>query len=329
MFRTRVTARGFGRRTPDRPEPAAHRLGPAALAAEFGGDSGWRDVGGPLHVVDFGGSTKGCTFVLIHGLGGSFLDWTSLAPRLTSLGRVLAIDLPAFGYTPVAGRLASVDDDAALVQRFIEEHVTGPVILAGNSRGGMVAALAATALPAKVTGVVLLGPALPTPGIRPDLQALVELFPAALPFVGPHFVRLARRHASPEAHARRLVRYCFPAPDRVPAGYVEAVSKMLSERPADPQRDRETARAARTVVQRFMRFSVYDRALDAVRQPVLHLHGARDRLVPVAAARRALQRRSHWHGEILSDVGHTPQLEVPDHVAASIGVWLGAAERSA
>ena len=47
-----------------------------------------------MHHVDYGGPPDGPSVVLVHGLGGSHLNWDLLAPRLTPYARVLALDLP-------------------------------------------------------------------------------------------------------------------------------------------------------------------------------------------------------------------------------------------
>jgi pimeloyl-ACP methyl ester carboxylesterase len=64
------------------------------------------DLGGPLHYQDFGGT--GPTMVLVHGLGGSHLNWMMVGERLARRARVLVPDLAGFGRTPLAGRSASV-----------------------------------------------------------------------------------------------------------------------------------------------------------------------------------------------------------------------------
>ena len=46
------------------------------------------DLGGPVHYVDFGGTEEGPTVVLVHGLGGSHLNWDLLAPLLVPHARV-------------------------------------------------------------------------------------------------------------------------------------------------------------------------------------------------------------------------------------------------
>jgi pimeloyl-ACP methyl ester carboxylesterase len=52
------------------------------------------------------------------------------------------------------------------------------------------------------------------------------------------------------------------------------------------------------------------------------LHGDRDRLVPVEAAREVAQRLPAWRYVELGGVGHVPQLEVPERVAEEILGWL-------
>jgi pimeloyl-ACP methyl ester carboxylesterase len=51
--------------------------------------------GVPLAVREFGGSGKGV--LLLHGLGRTLVDWSVLAPMLTSGNRVVAFDLRGHG----------------------------------------------------------------------------------------------------------------------------------------------------------------------------------------------------------------------------------------
>jgi pimeloyl-ACP methyl ester carboxylesterase len=64
-------------------------------------------------------------------------------------------------------------------------------------------------------------------------------------------------------------------------------------------------------------------------QPVLLIHGDRDRLVPIAAARIAAAANPKWDTEFLHDVGHTPQLENPDAVIHAVSRWLDRRELGA
>ena len=63
------------------------------------------------------------------------------------------------------------------------------------------------------------------------------------------------------------------------------------------------------------------RALDAVRCPVLVLHGRRDRLVPAAFAEAVLRSHPTWRGRIFPDVGHAPQMEAPGRWLAEVADW--------
>ena len=45
-------------------------------------ESRWVDLGGPVHYVDYGGPEDGPLLLLVHGLGGSVLNWAATAPRL-------------------------------------------------------------------------------------------------------------------------------------------------------------------------------------------------------------------------------------------------------
>src|SRR5438309_7201690 len=131
------------------------------------------DWGGPLHFVDYGGNADGPAVVLVHGLGGSHLNWDLLAPLLTPHARVWALDLPGFGRSEPGGRRTSVPANVAVLGRFVDEVVGEPAVLVGNSMGGMVSILTAGERPESVSGLVLLDPAIPRP--RRALDPLVAV----------------------------------------------------------------------------------------------------------------------------------------------------------
>ena len=94
------------------------------------------DLDGPVNVADFGGS--GPPMVLVHGLGGSHLDWMDTGPRLAERAHVLAPDLIGHGRTPLEGRSASVSSNVELLDRFIVEVAGSPAVVVGNSMGGLI-----------------------------------------------------------------------------------------------------------------------------------------------------------------------------------------------
>ena len=66
----------------------------------------------------------------------------------------------------------------------------------------------------------------------------------------------------------------------------------------------------------------YAALLNGLEAPVLLVHGERDRLVPVAAARTLAAENPEWTVEIVPDLGHAPMLENPELVAGIIADWL-------
>src|SRR4051812_36458655 len=202
------------------------------------GNSRVVDLDGPVHYVDFGGPAEGPAVVLVHGLGGSHLNWDLLAPLLNDRVRVWAIDLPGFGRSEPGGRTASVSANAAVLQRFLAEVVGEPVILVGNSMGGMLSILATGERPEAVTGLVLLDPAIPGP--RRALDPLVALMFAvyAVPFLGERFLRMRRNKTTELARVREMLSLWGVAPDPVAPGVMGGSVPLLRERKEVGGRDR-------------------------------------------------------------------------------------------
>src|SRR5436190_1172990 len=78
------------------------------------------DAGIAVHYLEWDGPGE-TTFVLVHGLGGSAINWLSAAPLLTPRGRVVAPDLAGHGRTARAGRASSVDANRELLDAFLDE----------------------------------------------------------------------------------------------------------------------------------------------------------------------------------------------------------------
>jgi pimeloyl-ACP methyl ester carboxylesterase len=286
------------------------------------GESRVVDLDGPVHYVDFGGPETGPAVVLVHGLGGSHLNWDLFAPLLNGHARLWALDLPGFGRSEPGGRTASVSANAATLERFLDEVVGEPVVLVGNSMGGMLSILAAGERPDAVTGLVLLDPAIPGP--RRAIDPLVALMFAvyAVPLVGERFLRRRRTRTTEIARVRETLTLCGVDPDDVPKEVIDRSVTLLQERKDVEGMDRAFLAAARSLVHLLIDPRRYRKAMASIRVPVLLVHGDRDRLVPVAAARDIARRHPGWRYVELADVGHIPQLQVPERLAADVLAWL-------
>src|SRR5450631_4822038 len=95
-------------------EPTREGAGPHARPT-----SRWVDLGVPVHYVDHGGPRDGPMLVMVHGLGGSLVNWAALAPLLTDTCRVLALDLIGFGHTQAGTHSTSVTANQQMLQRFL------------------------------------------------------------------------------------------------------------------------------------------------------------------------------------------------------------------
>lgn len=296
---------------------------PASFAARWGGRGYVTDLGGPVHWVDFGGPSGSATppMVLVHGLGGSHLNWVRIAPALAAERRVLAVDLAGFGLTPATGRSATVHANARLLDRFVREIAGSPAVLAGNSMGGMISILHAHASPDTVAGLVLVDPSIPVPWQRPDLRVAGAFALYSVPGLGELYMAAGRRRTTPRQQVERVLELCFADPGRASAEVTEASVELARYRRSMPGTEQAFLRAARSLAGVLARPGRYRAMMAGLDMPVLLIHGEQDRLVPVAAARAAAAACPSFDTTLLPGVGHTPQLEVPDDVVAAIGSW--------
>ncbi|HXZ98939.1 MAG TPA: alpha/beta hydrolase [Candidatus Binatia bacterium] len=282
------------------------------------------DLGGPVHLAEWGRGAP--SFVLVHGLGGSHLNWMMVAPALSRRGRVLAPDLAGFGLTPVAGRRTTVAAQRALVHRLLLKLAPRPVVLVGNSMGGLVTLAEAGLHPELVSGLVMVDAALPVPWREPPDRVVTSAFAAyALPAMGRRALRrLYGRHQVEEIVAGAFA-FCAVDPGRIPGSVVEAHVRLEEARMTRRgENNRAFVDAGRSIVMAHLARAPVDRLIRRVAVPTLVIHGAGDRLVNVRAARRAGQLRPDWTVRIVEDAGHIPMLEVPDLFLSTVESWLDA-----
>jgi pimeloyl-ACP methyl ester carboxylesterase len=314
-------------------DPPGTRPAPWDYAAPWGARGYITDLDGPVHWIEFNADkSQGTTrneppIVFVHGLGGSHLNWCPLGPRLAAGRRAVALDLHGFGLTPGLRANSTVQANARLVDRWIQTVVGEPVILVGNSMGGLISILETTANPSQILGVVLLDPALPLPPQKPDWQVSGQFLLYATPGLGEFAVAKLMASVDPETAVQQLVQLCFADPSRADPEMIRAEVALATKRhPATSAQAAARARiflaAARSLLRVLSRRRRYAKIMAGIDVPVLLIGGEDDRLVPVAAMRQAAARNPRWESVILPGVGHTPMLEVPDDTSAVIRDWL-------
>jgi len=285
--------------------------------------SQWVDLGVPVHYVDHGGPADGPLLVMVHGLGGSLVNWAALAPLLTHTCRVMALDLVGFGLTQAGTHSTSVTSNQRVLQRFLSEVAGSPAILVGNSMGGLITILQASRQPDTVAAAVLIDPALPpVPGSRLDPLVTASFGMYAVPHLGRAMLKARRRVRSPEQLAMDILHFCCVDPTRVPPEVLEQLLEVARERSGYPDIDEHFLTAARSLLGVLARRSVFKATVKAIRAPVLLLHGEKDRLVSIGAARAVAAANPSWRFEVAPDVGHVPLLEAPQWTASHILDWL-------
>ena len=259
------------------------------------------EVGGqPLAVSVLG---SGPPVLLLHGSGpGTTASgaWRSTCAALAERFQLVTPDQAGFGRTPVpagrrAGRALWTEQAIALMGLLGHSRYA----LVGHSMGGAVALSVAAARPDAVRCVVGIG----CMGAEMALPAGLDRLWAARP--------------TPE-DAEGVLRLVAGDPDAPVGG--EAIAARLDAMRAQtdyaglfpPPRERWVADLALTAAERA-----------AVRQLVLLIHGARDRIVPLRdGAVPLVEQLPLAHLYVLGDCGHSPHVEHPEIVNRLITDFL-------
>lgn len=168
-------------------------------------------AGGPAAYTDEG-PADAPALLCIHGLPGSGRDFRWLAPAFAGRMRVIRLDLPGFGETPIAAGVDPSPEGRAAFAIAVADalELQRPVVL-GHSMGGVVACAAVRAAPERFAALALLA----SPGLRPHAMFRKTPFQVAqrarrLPLATPLLARalppLFRRAGFPRTSAADALR---------------------------------------------------------------------------------------------------------------------------
>jgi pimeloyl-ACP methyl ester carboxylesterase len=270
-----------------------------------------------------GDRTAPTAVLLIHGFGANTNHWRFNQPVLAEQVPTYAIDLLGFGRSDQPQ--ARLNDEPANEQTvqycfdlwaqqvadFCHEVIDRPVVLVGNSIGGVVALRAAQLLgEERCKEVVLIDCA---QRLMDDKQLATQ--PAWMAWIRPLLKTLVRqrwlstalfRNAARPALIRNVLKQAYPSGRNVDD---HLVSLLLtpSQRPGAPE-------AFRGFINLFNDHLAPD-LLENLDQPVHLIWGERDPWEPVAEARDWAKRFTCIKSlETLPGVGHCPQDESPESV---------------
>jgi pimeloyl-ACP methyl ester carboxylesterase len=289
-------------------------------------DSRWIDAGGRTHYRRWEGPPEGGTIVCVHGLGGSLLNWALVAPGLARHGTVVALDLAGFGLSPPDGRGTDVASNRRLLDQFIRAVGELPVTLVGNSMGGQISLFQAALAPETVRSLVLVDAAFPRARTvraqpSPKVAALFAVYASRR--LGVRFWDARVRRLGPEGLVRESLRISAADPSTIDPRLVAASVESARRRMELDYASKAFIDAARSIFRAQVAPGRYRELVRSVTQPALVLHGARDQLVPLAAAREATAEHPNWTLEVFPDLGHIPMMEAPARWLETVEPWLG------
>jgi pimeloyl-ACP methyl ester carboxylesterase len=252
-------------------------------------------VGANVNYVELG---DGPPLVMVHGLGGCWQNWLEQVPEFSKTHRVIAMDLPGFGASPLPPWEISIPNYGTFLRDFCErlgiEHIT----LVGNSMGGFIATEVSIAEPDRVDHLVLVSAAgITWARARHEPAAMLGRMtrataPLALKFQMTGIKRPGLRH--------RAFRGVFPDPN--------ALRRELLWENVVPAVTSPGLVDAMTCL---MGYDIRHR-LEEIDDPTLIVWGRNDRVVPVPAA-LSYERRIGDNAElhIFDRTGHVPMMERP------------------
>lgn len=277
-----------------------------------------------LHYVDHGGA--GEPILLIHGLGGSHVNWDAVAPGLSALGHVVAIDLPGFGTNEPDEHQPEVSVFAERVAEFVSEHFGRPATLIGNSMGGLVSMLTAIRFPEQVTSLVLASPALPPRSIRFH-WVTAQLLIRTAPGLGELITKQAYDRYSMEELTDLAYANLCADPSVVPEDMWHR-SVVLANWRKEKRWATYAFSTASASILRELTPARYRRHLESVTVPTLLIHGDHDQVVQPASAVWAAGVRPDWRFEMLRGVGHLPMIERPSEFVGLVADFMSKSRSS-
>ncbi len=131
---------------------------------------------GKLHVLEAQGEGSLPPVVVLHGLSASGQYYENLMRRVRPhVSRVIAPDMPGHGYSDLPPAGLNQRTLAAGIREGLDQLVTEPAIVFGNSLGGAAAVKYAVERPDRVLALVLAAPG-GAPMEEPDLVQFVDGF---------------------------------------------------------------------------------------------------------------------------------------------------------
>jgi pimeloyl-ACP methyl ester carboxylesterase len=263
----------------------------------------------PINVVELG---EGPPMLFVHGLSGSWPNWLEQLPVFAAHHRVLAVDLPGFGRSPMPTEPISITGYARMLDALLDAHHVDAAAVVGNSMGGFVSAELAINFPQRVERLALVSAA----GLStykhpqatralPRLRQIERVVTSYAGWIAAHSDTVARRRGLRNATLGLVTAH----PGRLPAA-LAAEQIRGAGKPG--------------FIQGLQANIDYDfrPRLGEIVCPTLIVWGDRDRVVTVRDANLFAELIPGSRKVVFEDTGHLPMLERPAEFNALLAEFL-------
>jgi pimeloyl-ACP methyl ester carboxylesterase len=276
------------------------------------GRSRWLDVdwrehqrwvildGQPINVIELG---EGPPLVFVHGLIERWTQWVEQLSTFADKNRVIAMDLPGFGDSPMPAEKISISGYARIIEKLLDVLKIRVATFVGHSMGGFTSVELAINFPERVQRLVLVSPAGLSTYNNPRNLLLVAQMRRFRQIVDPYHARVAA-HAELLARRPRL-RLLDPTThivarhsDRLPAPFVAEFVRGLG------------APGYIDGMEAIFNYDYRDR-LGEIACPTLIVWGDRDAVVTAKDADLYERLIPNSRKVIFRDTGHMAMIERP------------------
>ncbi len=265
----------------------------------------WLDVDGvPANAIEIG---AGPPLLFVHGLSGCWQNWLENIPHFARTHRVVAVDLPGFGASPMPRGEISIPGYARFLEGVCDALSIDAAAVVGNSMGGHIASELAIASPQRVERLMLVSAA----GITAEHLHRDSIM-AGGRIVAAIATQSVARH---EWYARR------PGLRRVALSFVVRHPERLTAPLAHELMSGSGKPGFLPALEAVMTHRISER-LPQIACPTFVVWGEDDRVIPVRDARRFAKLIPNVRVEILPDTGHVAMLERPATFNALLEAFL-------
>jgi pimeloyl-ACP methyl ester carboxylesterase len=266
----------------------------------------WQIVEGtPVNTIELGpenGDADAKPLVFVHGLSGSWPNWLEQLPTFAAEHRVITLDLPGFGHSPMPRETISISGYARMLDRLLDQLGVDAAAVVGNSMGGFIGAELAISFPQRVERLVLVSAAgISTHSPRgsaqavPVLRRLERILMASAAWAASVSDTTMRRARLRDAALGVVVRHPSKLPAALAAEQVRGAGK-----PGFIQ-----------ALEAIIDYEIRER-LGEIACPTLIVWGERDRLINVHDADVFAELIPNSRKVVFEDTGHVSMLERPE-----------------